>query len=226
MTLYDALKSGGYLDPEYGMVSIYDHKGLPGPNCSNYWLFTAIAATIGGFPYRSSEQCERFYAASQVRPGLILRWPKSPNDVSQQEIVAASALGFPRRIEQYGASNLWCFNAQDPDKFSFNYFYARFLDVVPFIRMMSGYRVTIGLLFWAIAVITTALTSYGNTSEKVYKYMEVEKIKGRHWGTNFTIWIWIWKKLMQRKYPGGPKELFAIYFPAKHPFIDYAPERF
>lgn len=224
-SLYDDLKSGGYLDPQYGMVSIYDHQGKNGPNCDNYWLFTAIARQL----------CEMtlwydavwFLDRCQIEYGLLHRFPGRTDDISQQELVGCAAMcpPFATGIHSYGITHWFCWNAENPGVFKWNYFYARFLDFIPFITMSAnGFISPVGQLLWSAGVVTTTLMAYTNTSEKIYKWLQVEKVKGKHWITDGAIWIW--KKLMQRKYPGGPKELFTIYFPPKHPCIKYAPTDF
>jgi hypothetical protein len=222
MGLYEDLKSGGYLDPEYGMVSIYPHTG-PGPNCSNYWLFTAIAkALLNNRPWHNVLS---FYMGCLREPGLIYRFPNVDSDVSQQEIAAAVSL-FPEVFFFiYGCNHSWCFNVQNPGHFTLNYWFGRFIDFPAFVKSQTtGHLGVLGQLLWSIAITTTTMTDYGNTSEKVYKWMQVEKMRGRHVLTNWAIQLW--SKLMQKKYPGGPKELFSIYFPKEHPFIQYAPDQF
>lgn len=227
MALYDDLRLGGFLDPKYGMVSIYNHDGAQGPNCDNYWLFTAIAMTLAKF--KSWPGAARFYLDSRIEQGLIRRFPERDSDVSQQELVGAACLdtAFAIQIEHYGVTHWWCYNAQNPGQFKINYFFGRFIDFVPIIReeAVSFFDLLwLGKILWSIGLVTTTFSDYGDTSEKVYKWLQVEKMRGRHWITSLAIGLWV--RLMQRKYPGGPKELFKEYFPAGHPFLTYAPEKF
>lgn len=221
--LYNDLKSGGYLHPVYNMVSIYNHEGQTNYNCDNYWLFTAIAAQLCA--YDCWPGSGNYYAVCLVNVGLIRRHPGA-DDTSQQELAGCASLNplGAQDIESYGRKNDYCYNVSNPGKFSWQFFFARFIDFEPFICMMAGKRIWFGQILWSIGLITTALSAYGNTSEKCYKWLQVERVAGKYFLTNRAIYIW--RKLMQKKYPRGPQELFEIYFPAKHPLIQYAPNVF
>jgi hypothetical protein len=226
MGLYDDLQKGGYLHPQYNMVSIYDHQGQNNFNCGNYFLFSAIAKQLCAFPVWPG--AANFYNICKVRLGLIKRNPDA-TDVSQQEIAGAACLmpSNAKEILIYGNYSDWCFNVSAPGKFSWTYFFGRFIDFPPFISMEAGQIVFLAQILWSIGLITTTFTAYGDTSEKCYKWLQVERVSGKHWICNGAIYIW--RKLMQRKYAGGPKELFGIYFPngdKPHPFIAYAPTVF
>lgn len=224
MGLFEDLHSGGYLHPAYNMVSIYDHEGQSNYNCDNYFLFTAIAKQLCAFPVWPGAYS--FYNNCCVQPGLVRRHPGA-NDTSQQELAACTtlSLNIELDIEEYAEANGYCFNIAKPGTFSWTYFFGRFIDFPPFIQMQANQFIFFGQLLWSIGLITTTLSPYGDTSEKVYKWMQVNQVAGKRWVfCNLAVYVWIF--LMQRKYPGGTRELFSVYFPKNHPFIQYAPNVF
>lgn len=222
MTLLEALQSGDFLDPNYGMVSNSAHNGVA-PNCDNYWLFTAEAASLGYVP----EKLNDFYRGCMIEPGLVHRYPgRTGDDISRDEMIGMAYLSeqFAKDILAYGSSHTWDFDVPNPGIFSLNFFDARFIDFSPFIQHCASQPLSIyDQILWSIGCVLSALSAYGDTSGKLIMLLEVERMKGSYSLCDFAIATWKW--IMSRKYPGGPKELRKVYF-GSHPLVDFSPNAF
>jgi hypothetical protein len=219
MSLYVDLMQQGYLDKEYGVVS--NTKG----SCDNYNLFTAEAAEIsswGRWP-----QYQNFFKSSEVQPGLIKRYPGRVNGgISQDEIIGAATLS-TEAAERIYKSRRWRFWYFNPDKkpFSFSMWLGRFIDVKPYVKMRATGHINLFDQFcWSVMTFLSPLSSYGNTSGKLLKYVQISRMEGNNWLCDQAIRFYRWR--MSKMYPGGLKELVGIYFSKEHPFYAYAKNNF
>lgn len=215
----DALAAGRYLDPEYGMVSIYPHQGK-GPNCDNYWLFSAQAWSLF---YDNSVGETQFWNSCEVRyPGLFDRWPGRRQDISKDEIIGAAYLSnyYARRIASYGSFAWWSFDIQRPGKFTWKYWIGRYPDVAPYIQSRGGSSVWItAKLSWALGCVLSALPPRGSTDGKLLMLLQITEMR-KYWVCWLASRFWLWR--MRKQYPGGPQELRSIYFPAGHPLVTFS----
>jgi hypothetical protein len=218
-----ALLLGSYLDPQYGMVSNNPHFGN-GPNCDNYYLFTAEAHEIDN---TVPIDFLKFFDASVESIGLFQRFPGRHDDISKDEIVGAASIDEYAAIEifAYGETHHWDFNVANPGDFEWRYWLGRFLDVRPFVKAAAGFSLNVyEQMLWASACVTSCWSKYEDTGDKLYMYTEIKKLEGRNWLTDRAIYFWKWK--MQRQYTNGPRELRGIYFGANHPLSLYSSTRF
>lgn len=128
-------------------------------------------------------------------------------------------------IWDYGSKNSWCFNTAYPDDFSLKYWYGRFIGFVPHVKACAEIKLTlIDKVLWSIACIFSALSPYGNTSDKCLQFIMNHSMQGRSKLCDWTISQWRW--LMQKKYPSGMAEVYSIYFGKDHPFAINGPRGF
>lgn len=161
-----------------------------------------------------------------VRPGLYRRYPGATGNNSVDNLVAAafSCSGQAFFICLRGTQMHWCFDVENPDKFSFKYWYARFIGFPPFIKIAAGEKIgLISQLLWSIACIYSALTPKQNTSDKLLQYLMNRTVGGRYWLCDRAIGAW--GRLMARKY-SSLKEVYAVYYGDSHPFAKHAPDDF
>jgi hypothetical protein len=215
MSLTGDLQSGGFTDPQYGMVSLYDHNGLPGPNCANYWLFTAQAFQLGYF--NLVKQIRFWKDATVLYSGLFSRWPSIVQDISKDEIIGAATLSqiFAELILSYGLRSWWSFDLQRPMKFTWKYWIGRYPDVAPYVFSRAGRNIWFGAqLSWAIGCV---LSTFGSgTDGRILMMVQIPWMR-RHPICAAAGSFWKWR--MKKQYPGGPRALRTVYFPAGHPLI-------
>lgn len=220
MSLTSDLQKGGFLDPQYGMVSLYNHDGKPGPNCSNYWLFTSEAYQLGYFNLVGQV---RFWNACAIKRGLFYRWPTGGGDISKDEIIGAATLStlFAQAIAAYGRETFWSFDTTRPGKFTLSYWIGRYCDVAPYVYSRAGKPLWLGAeLSWAIGCILSVLDSSSDTTGRILMMMQIPWMR-RHPLCAAAAIFWKWR--IKKQYPGGPQALRAGYFPAGHPLIAYSP---
>jgi hypothetical protein len=223
MTLSEEIKP--WIDPQTGMIQAADHGTdnlilgtahlialLPEGEDRSYWRFKA-------WMFLSNDVT--------VRTGLYRRYPGATGNNSVDNLVAAAYASSSHAFFIYirGTKMHWCFDVENPDKFSWRYWYARFVGFPPFIKMAAGKK--IGLMsqvLWSIACVYSALTPKQNTSDKLLQYLMNRVVGGRHWLCDRAISAW--GRLMARKYPGGMRDVYAVYYAPTHPFAKYAPTDF
>lgn len=124
-------------------------------------------------------------------------------------------------IYQYGKQTFWSYDCSAPYRFSLRYCVARFPGFVSFIKLSAGKEIS---LFGRVAIFLSAIfntfSSRDNTSDKCLQYLLNKLLTQNSWTVR------CWKYLMMRKYPGGLKELYLVYFGKDHPFTKYAPTQF
>ena len=220
MSLGDALAQGRYLDPQYSMVSIYAHSGN-GPNCDNYWLFTAQADQLG---WCDPSYIIRFWDDCKIVYGLFARFPtRKGDDISKDEIIAAAYLSewFAKQIEMYGSHNLWSFDLKRPWKFTLGYWIGRYPDVAPYVQSRAGVSVWWTARFsWAVGCVLATMSKKDITDGKILMLLQVTWMR-RYWICRLAADFFICR--MRKQYPGGPKELRAGFFTQGHPLVDFSP---
>jgi hypothetical protein len=220
MEITEALEQGNFIDPQYGMVSVYAST-TPGPSCGNYFLFTAQAQTLGYFNFQKEYQ---FWLGCRVQFwGLFSRWPNQISDISKDEIIGAASLSqqFAYAIAGYGDKAFWCFDLQKPGKISLRYWIGRFPDVVPYVQSRAGRDLWFpAKISWAVGCLASCLAGQSNTSGKLLMMLQIPWMR-RYLICAVAAWIWTWR--MKRMYPGGPQQVRAIYFGASHPLAVFSP---
>lgn len=162
-----------------------------------------------------------------VRSGLYKRYPDCTGNNSVDNLVAAAFASKAQALLIYirGKKMHWSFDVENPDEFSWRYWYGRFIGFSPFIKMAAGASIgLVGQLLWSLACIFSALSSKQNTSDKLLQYLMNRIVGGRYWLCDRAMEFW--RKIMARKYPGGMRDVYAIYYGPDHPFAKYAPADF
>lgn len=210
-----------FLDPATGLIMSKDGgKDNEVLNCATLDMLD------GCLPHDLEYALNRFVNQTAVKVGLYFRYPGA-NDNSVDNYIALAALSrvLAMKIFDYGSRNLWCFDPAYPTKFSFSKWYFRFIGFRPFIKARAGLGLNIFDAFlFSLSAVFTALSAYGNTSDKCLQVLMNFHMKESHWLVEFGIWSF--NQLMRRKYPKGLAELYGIYFGPDHPFTQAAGNSF
>lgn len=215
-----------YADSTSGLITASDGGR------DNLVLFTVTAMII---PRLMSDaegwdlagKINSFLDLTEIKIGLFERLPGA-RDNSVDNLVATAAFSDQRALEiwTYGSQNDWCFNPAEPGVFNFKYWYwPRFIGILPHIKACAGKPLNIvDTVLWSVACIFSALSARDNTSDKCLQFIMNHSMEGRSKLCDWTISQWRW--LMQKKYPSGMAEVYAIYFGPKHPFAVNGPRGF
>jgi hypothetical protein len=220
MSLYQDLLKGHYLDPTYGVVA-----NAPGAFCDNFNLYSAEAMLVANWGLWP--QYEAFYRASEVEPGLMVRYPgRQGGGISQDEMTAAATLSdfAAKRIYEYGSSHWWYFN---PDKLPIPYsiaglkrfaalWFGRFIGFPGYIEHCATGKMSIfKQVLWSIETMLSCLNPVSNTSGKLLKWIQLRNISGHYKLCDLAIKFW--KSKMMKQYPNGLRGVMYIYFSETHP---------
>jgi hypothetical protein len=236
MTFYEVLLEGGFLHPLYGVVANRPHSGerfeKVGHVWDNYFLGTAVAAAIAELigESRSAAILKRDLCAFadhcsvEGKPGLYLRYPGQEGSISWDEMYGIASVGTYHaiQIEKYGEKSDWSYNPRAPEKWSWDTWAARHVGFSAYLRSRCGLTVGEANQFlWAGKAIVTSLSGHGSTSGKQLVWLQGREMR-RH--PICRDGIAISNRRMARLYPGGPRELFGIYYGPSHPIASFAPE--
>lgn len=217
-----------YIDPTSGLVASQDGGR------DNLVLFTVTALMLSSPQSMISQQelleltnsLTTFLSLTEVKMGLYERLPGA-KDNSVDNLIATAEISKEIALEiwDYGSKNSWCFNPAYPDDFSLKYWYGRFIGFVPHVKACAEIRLTlIDKVLWSIACIFSALSPYGNTSDKCLQFIMNHSMQGRSKLCDWAIDQWKW--IMKHKYPMGMREVYSIYFGRDHLFAVDGPKEF
>jgi len=208
-------------EPKTGAVSLY--KNPPDKSTDNGILFSAVAASINGI---TDLQFVAILGWYEVQPGVLLRYPGTTDYCSHDDLTGAASYWFPFALRTFvwGATSDWTWPVN-------NWLY-RIIDFPPAIKGGANYDLNVYDQFkCALAWTWNAFMSpYGDTSGKQLIWLKQRVCQNKGWLVKQAARFWRWK--MMRLYPGGLKELFAVYYQpdAKtgdpHPFTVYGPSTF
>lgn len=160
-------------------------------------------------------------AECQVVPGLYKVDPHRIQGMTPDNIVGYISILYSPEIYHYGLTTFWSYDCTAPYKFSLKYCVARFPGFVSFIKLSAVQDISIfGHIAIFLSAIFNTLSQYDNASDKCLQYLLNKRLTENSWTVRS------WKYLMMRKYPGGLKELYSIYYGKDHPFTKYAPTQF
>lgn len=125
-------------------------------------------------------------------------------------------------IWRWGEKHWGSWNNQDPDKWTFASWLARIPGVWAFVKAAAGRPMNIlDQLVWAAACVWSCFSKKEDTSGKCLQYLQNQVVWGKH---KICDWAIIhWREQMLSMYPGGMKEVYAIYFGKEHPFAQSGP---
>lgn len=181
-------------------------------------LFTAIATVLGIVgPMEFFEVATRYESS----PGILLRYPGSPDFMSYDDHLAA-VVCYPGpiiagRVTKAMERASWTL----PD--------GNFLGRFP-LFVWSCYAAIGELTFWesiiaGVPYLLNLLEAREETSGKQLLWLAQHVLKGQSKILDFILVIW--RARMMSLYPRGLQDLFAIYYTNPfHPFHSFAPRNF
>lgn len=216
MTLKEALKD--WREPLTGGVSnAYHPDDKSADNCVD---FTAIAEILGGQDVDFTDFCMQYERPGQ--PGVLIRRPGDAHTMSWDDLTSAAALSsvMAKRILEHGKKTGWMWD----DKKLW-----RFPIFIPTVYAGAYGRLNILLqALAALAFIANCFEKYEETSGKKSLWIAQKALYGKGLVISLAIKLWRWAQL--KRYKGGIREVFTIYFPPQqgvpHPFSVYAPGDF
>lgn len=172
-----------------------------------------------------------YMRACEIEPGLYTRRPNDPRENSVDNLVGVIALSYGLEtdhrfdIVRYAESHSWNFNSTNPGVQTVKSNFGKFGGIPPLLSISIGRDIPLyDQAILAGSVDYTALSDYGNTSDKCLQLLANPIIDARY--TLCSLGLWAWKKMMKKKYPRGQRELYEIYWGLSHPYTLAAPETF
>jgi hypothetical protein len=217
-----------FLEPTWGCVGLKPNP--PDHSTDNALLYSATYLVLSGDLQYENAFID-FVRACEVQPGIYHRYPGDPGDNAHDDLtgiaVAAKLFGLPfaRDIHSYGARHGWCWNVQSPGQFDRRYFWPRIFDFEPTIKAAAGAKITFfDQVLYALALTWNTREAKEETSGKCLIYLKNKVMDGQGWLSNWAIRYW--RRKMLELYPGGIRDVYAIYFGPDHPFAKFAPSSF
>lgn len=224
-----------FLHPIWKIVGLYQ-KESSNRNCDNYHLFNAAFFNCLSLRNIEATQQERYAYAyflsrcCDTESGIFNRYPDYKDQTSHDEYIGIAYISWAMEtkiashIVEYGKKHLWFFNNKDQTKRDGQSFLGRMPGFITFMKACARqWTNPIENLIWFLTAVVSPWTDKQNTSGKCMIYLEC-RVMAEH----RSILCWLGTKLflwqMSKKYPGGPKEMYRIYFPMGHPVTFYAKE--
>lgn len=216
-----------YREPTTRMVGL-----VPNPtdhSCDNGLLFSATYMVLEGRNY-SDERGWFIDLLDTCQPserGWFVRYPGA-GVVAHDDLtgIAAASMYGAYCVGTYGKRHWWSWGLK-PGKGTIRTWWGRIVDFPP--TVMAAYGSRVGLLsqiLWSIDTMASCLTAKGNTSGKCLSYLKIKVMDRRK-----DVWLChlaskFWRSRMRKMYPGGMRDVYAIYFKPAHPFAVLGPVDF
>lgn len=222
----DAMRE--FREHQFGVVSC--NRNPTDHSTDNGLLFSATYICLIDQPELEKEWFDKLLKACQVAPGLFNRYPGDDGKDSWDDLIGVAAashlLGLPYDLDilSWGESHKWSWNNQNPLIWTGETFLGRFPAFIAFLQGSAGKAISPAdqFLFSAACIASPFGT---DTSGKCLMYLMTRTIYGRHFMTDLAIDIW--RILMKRKYPGGMRDVYRVYFTdPMHPFHRFGPTDF
>jgi hypothetical protein len=182
-------------------------------SCDNGVLFTMEAVALKLIGVVEAELIALQY---EIEPGLIGRYPGSNDCCSWDDHTGAAAVSvaMAKRILTYMNKNNWTLPNGD--------YLGRFPLFAPTVMIGAGETLSVwDQIKAAAAYLYNCFEKKSETSGKIILWLASKKFgDGTYKITTFAVAIWT--IVMTWKYPGGMKDVMAIYFPEGHPFREAA----
>lgn len=209
-----------YIDQD-GLVTI--DKNPTKWSTGNGLLFTGIFLVLLHMLDDLDEDTEcnfvKAIRACEVEPGLFDRNPGRTDSEAHDDYIGVAAasyfcvMGFAHDIWLYGEKHFYCWNNQDPGKFSLSHFDARFIGLMPFYRIAAGQKLWFARK-WELAFAINENAKDTTASDKILMWLETRVAKDR--GLCLKE-ISNWDAALIKQF-GSLEGLFAQYFGKDHPF--------
>ena len=212
-----------FRDPKSDLVGLRAFS--VGKDCDNGVLFTATALVLmAGFNLR--EYSERFRKSAllvTLEDGVLARYPGETEPSSWDDhlgaAVAGAVRGVPdltRLIAMHGYASDWTWGEN---------WLGRIPLFSPVVRAAAGDKLSLlSRLRVAGCYLQNCFEPKGETSGICLLYLASHVLEGQ--GLAVAAAIELWRKILRRRYPGGKREVYGIYFGASHPFAHYSPTDF
>jgi len=240
-----------YTHSIYNVVTLYPNWPLEQWENDNHHLFTAalmrvsegttvekeIANYLNHDPDMYRFSYKTFLEMSAREPGLYNRWPgRNDGLVSHDEYhgIMYYASKYYKSIAEdimeyaYTKGRKYTlngsFNNVDPGKWTGRSWQFRLPTTKAFYEACAGRKPGLfSQLYYALGILTSATTNYGETSGKQLAWLTVGVMKKRpEWIIRGSIWLW--RKMMRKKYPDGAREMLKIFYrDQNHPINKLAP---
>lgn len=216
-----------------GMVSPY--KNPNDHSVDNALLFTSTYMVLLTKEERDTERTwfSNLLFTCLREPGLMVRYPGDTGLESQDDytgvmsvlVLNGGGYSFAEQIRSYGLQHFGFWNSANPGSYkNWDAFLARFVHFFPLLKQAAyGYVGIFGQLCFAAAFLLDNGPPE-STSNRCQMFLMQRALYGKYKIVDVAI-NW-WRRKMTRLYPGGLKDVYAIYFGVSHPFYKYAPKDF
>ncbi len=187
-------------------------------SCDNGIDFTAVAYRISQRLGGEFTGFTSFCLQYERELGELMRRPGSTETMSWDDLTSAAAMStfMAWRILKYGQENSWTWGGKKLWRFPI------FIPTV--YASATGSLSPLLQLMAAVAYISNCFEGYPETSGKKSLWVAQEALYGKGFIVTKSIDIWRW--VQQIRYPGGIKQVLAIYFSLIHPLAVYSPTDF
>lgn len=210
-----------YREPLTGAVS---NRKNPGDlSCDNGIDFTAVAilvgSRIGAILTGFNTMCVKY---ERGKPGEFKRHPTlgDGSSMSWDDHTSAAALSpwLAWRILRFGQEHGWVWDRGTKKLWRFPIF-------IPTVKASAYGSINIFWQFLAsLAYLANCFEGHGHTSGKKSLWVAQKALYGKGFLITGAINLWRWAQ--QKRYPGGIKDVFTIYFGPDHPITRYSPNDF
>lgn len=214
MGLGEAIKD--YQEPN-GLVSIYKN---PGPHSTdNGLLFTAtFLVLMGGGTLDDRNFFNQLLTRCEIEPGLLSRFPGGNKPTTHDDLTGVCAAShfmarrvYTRLVEYSG--------------FYGTNFLERIPDFWPTVKAAASEDILWDdVILFSVGILANCFEKKSATSGKCLAYLKCKTMQGQ--SKILDIVIATWRTVQKWRYPGGMKDVYAIYFGKQHPFALYGPEDF
>lgn len=157
------------------------------------------------------------------------RYPMDSSSLNSHDnligLMSALYFYYPLRnidIWMWGKKHWGSWNNQDPEKWTFRSCLARIPGVWAFVKAAASQRLSLfDQLVWSAVCVWNCLSKKEDTSGKCLQYLQNQVVSRKYKICDAAIQFW--EEQMLIMYPGGMREVYAIYFGSDHPFAQYGP---
>lgn len=202
----------GFIDPNSGLVTL--HRDSVGRDCDNHVLFTVTAGVV----FNMMGVLMTPLVGCELEPGVFSRYPDDPQPSSWDDHLAMAVANSydATRIKLHGETHEWKWG---------NEYLGRIPLFTSTVYAASGIK--LGLVDQAImgaCFIQNVFERKGETSGTCLLYLAQHALKGQGWLVMACVGAW--RAIMGLRYPGGMRDVYAIYFGPEHPIALYGPQGF